>query len=356
MQQPQSEISLRNWRQEESTPTRTQLRIRSVTEVSCCASVHTEKKPSLCLQYSLILVSHRSNSGNGCLPACRSSSMVPLRQPIRTTQRLLSKYILPQASLTSETVWPHWVFPSAQLTTRLPEQLISIRGQNTAAQTHLSLGSSTSVDSRCSSCRKHCNLLYQWYRERSPLADGLTITEKPSKSMRNTLTFSFLGLLLVACNANTAKLQPDQPATTLPKKFSLSVPFTVQAPFADWGDPYQEACEEAALLIVHSYLAGNVLTKEQADKDLLAPIAWEEQQGFAQDITLTELAEVAAAYFGYRAEVIQDASIQEIQTQIALGNPVIVPAAGRMLGNTYFSGEGPWYHMLVITGYDGKWI
>ena len=186
------------------------------------------------------------------------------------------------------------------------------------------------------------------------MAEGHTITEKPSKSMRNTLALSFLGLLLAACNANTAKLQPDQPATTLPKKFSLSVPFTVQAPFADWGDPYQEACEEAALLIVHSYLAGNVLTKEQADKDLLALIAWEEQQGFAQDITLTELAEVAEAYYGYRAEVIQNPTKEEIQKQISLGNPVIVPAAGRMLGNPYFSGEGPWYHMLVITGYDGK--
>jgi len=212
------------------------------------------------------------------------------------------------------------------------------------------------MDTRCSSCNKRSNMLCQWYRERSPLAGNHANTEKPSKFMRNILALSFLGLLLAACNGTTAQLQPDQPATTLPKKFSLSVPFTVQAPFADWGDPYQEACEEAALLIVHSYLAGNVLTKEQADRDLLALIAWEEQQGFAQDITLTEVAEVAAAYYGYRAEVIQDPSIQEIQTQIALGNPVIVPAAGRMLGNPYFSGEGPWYHMLVITGYDGKWF
>jgi len=25
-----------------------------------------------------------------------------------------------------------------------------------------------------------------------------------------------------------------------------------------------------------------------------------------------------------------------------------------MLGNPYFSGEGPWYHMLVITWYDHR--
>ena len=31
-----------------------------------------------------------------------------------------------------------------------------------------------------------------------------------------------------------------------------------------------------------------------------------------------------------------------------------VPVAGRELGNPYFSGGGPWYHMLVITGYDGN--
>jgi hypothetical protein len=33
-------------------------------------------------------------------------------------------------------------------------------------------------------------------------------------------------------------------------------------------------------------------------------------------------------------------------------NLIIAPFAGRMLGNPFYSGEGPYYHMLVIKGYD----
>jgi hypothetical protein len=38
----------------------------------------------------------------------------------------------------------------------------------------------------------------------------------------------------------------------LPKQVLLSVPFTPQAPHANWNPPFDEACEEAALLMVEN--------------------------------------------------------------------------------------------------------
>lgn len=163
-----------------------------------------------------------------------------------------------------------------------------------------------------------------------------------------------ISLLLTACSSTTAQLQFDDPA--IPNKASLSVPFTVQAPFANWDDPYQEACEEAALLTVHAYIAGEELTPESADEQLLDLIDWESKNKYSQDVTISELAEIAEAYYGYSATIIENPSIEDIEGQIAEGNPVIVPAAGRMLGNPYFSGEGPWYHMLIITGYTSRYF
>lgn len=164
-----------------------------------------------------------------------------------------------------------------------------------------------------------------------------------------------LSLLLVSCNSLSTQRGVDDARHTLPRNATLSVPFTVQAPFADWETPYQEACEEAALLMVHAYRAGEErLTKQQANEQLLALIGWEEQRGYTQDVTLKELAGIAEAYYGYRAEIMENPSVQDIEQQIVQGNPVIIPAAGRMLGNPYFSGEGPWYHMLVITGYTPR--
>ena len=141
----------------------------------------------------------------------------------------------------------------------------------------------------------------------------------------------------------------------LPSTFQIPVPFMSQAPHANWDDPYQEACEEASLLMVHRFLQGDkdgAIPPDDADRDLLALIRWEENHGYGQDVTLTELGDIAKNYYGF-APVIEDTvTVERIKELLVSGYPVIVPAAGRDLSNPYFSGEGPWYHMLVITGYD----
>src|SRR5437016_6068593 len=49
----------------------------------------------------------------------------------------------------------------------------------------------------------------------------------------------------------------------LPKFVNLPVPFTVQAPFADWQDPRQEdACEEASALMAVYWAQEKTLTKD----------------------------------------------------------------------------------------------
>jgi len=169
--------------------------------------------------------------------------------------------------------------------------------------------------------------------------------------MRKVAAISLFGLLLISCTPTEIILETGD---VLPNKHVLEVPFTVQAPFANWDDPYQEACEEASLLTVHAYLAGEKLNPETANKQILDLVAWEENHGYPQDVTIEELANIAEEYYGYTSEIIDDPTLSDIQKQIFDGNPIIVPAAGRTLGNPYFSGEGPWYHMLVITGYDGQ--
>lgn len=107
-----------------------------------------------------------------------------------------------------------------------------------------------------------------------------------------------------------------------------------------------------SLLLVHHYLQGTNLTREQAEKELLALIAWEEEHGYPHDVTVQELGEIAERYYDYRFRIIENPTVADLKRLLADGHPVIVPAAGRDLGNPYFSGEGPWYHMLVLTGYN----
>lgn len=139
----------------------------------------------------------------------------------------------------------------------------------------------------------------------------------------------------------------------IPQEFLLSVPFTTQAPYANWDMPYQEACEEASALTVHYYYAQKSFTPDIADKEILDLVDFENDfLGFYQDTTAQETASVIAEYFGYRrVDVIDSPTVENIKFHVSQGRPVIVPAAGKLLENDHFRSGGPLYHMLVITGY-----
>lgn len=148
--------------------------------------------------------------------------------------------------------------------------------------------------------------------------------------------------------------EPDpEPAASVPVAFQLDVPFTTQAPHANWNQPYQDACEEASALTVHYYFHGDTFTPATADSELRALIDFENQYfGDYRDTTAAETAEFMRAYWGYtRVDVLEDPSVDMLKQHIAAGRPVIVPAAGKQLGNPNFRNGGPLYHMLVLTGY-----
>lgn len=155
--------------------------------------------------------------------------------------------------------------------------------------------------------------------------------------------------------------EPEPAPSPSAKGANLAVPFTPQAPHANWEMPYQEACEEASLMMVHAYLTNaGAFTPDEADRQIKELVAWEvERFGYYQDTTAEETAAVAREYYGHaKSRAVALASMAQVLREIDKGNPVILPAAGKLLPNPYFSGDGPLYHMLVVKGYtkDGKII
>lgn len=151
---------------------------------------------------------------------------------------------------------------------------------------------------------------------------------------------------------------PDE--EILPDSVNLAVPFTPQAPHANWDLPYKETCEEASLLMVARYKKGEEITSpEDADQEIRKLIDFQNEFfGDYKDTTAEQTAEIARKYYDFEnTEVIYDFTIDDIKKALSDGNPVMVPAAGRELGNPYFRRPGPLYHMLVIRGYtEDKFI
>lgn len=165
-------------------------------------------------------------------------------------------------------------------------------------------------------------------------------------------------------NNQIPKVTEEAPARkeqVLPARFKLKVPFTSQAPFAIWDDDHNNACEEAAILMVQYFYSKSQnnsesvsLTPETADREILRMIEYQKKNWKGHyDLESKEVAKLAEEFYGYKnAKVKYNISLEDIKREIVAGHPVILPCAGRELGNPYYRRPGPLYHMLVAIGYQ----
>jgi hypothetical protein len=158
----------------------------------------------------------------------------------------------------------------------------------------------------------------------------------------NSLQVLFLVLLLFL----------SSPAFSLKKL--LSVPFLCQAPFGNWGEPYQEACEETALIMARHYQTGKPIYLKDGDREILDLVDYQERTlGGHFDLTAKQVKKLAEDYYKMKNIALSyEFSIEDMKRALDEDKVVIVPAAGRLLRNPYYTPPGPAYHNLLIIGYD----
>jgi uncharacterized protein YvpB len=157
----------------------------------------------------------------------------------------------------------------------------------------------------------------------------------------------------VSSEAASSLISSTSSVMALPPAVQLEVPFTSQAPFKNWDEPYQNACEETSLLTLLHYLDNVPFTQELADQEIVAFTRQTQSMGYGISITLEQLAEISRSlYPNYEPTLYTDVTEQSLKQLLAQGKPVIIPTAGKILNNPFYSGGGPYYHMLVVTGYD----
>ncbi len=143
----------------------------------------------------------------------------------------------------------------------------------------------------------------------------------------------------------------------LPETLNAFAPFYSQAPEGDWAEPWEEACEEASLILAHYGLLGESLSLEKFKTMVLDMVSWQEKEfGFYESTTLSETERLYQAFFedAFDSYILEAPSIEILKSTLANGHLIVAPFAGRALGNPFYSGEGPYYHMMLIKGYDQK--
>lgn len=157
-----------------------------------------------------------------------------------------------------------------------------------------------------------------------------------------------------------SKQSPVSSTEAILAEVNLAVPFTSQAPHANWDTDHNEFCEEATALMVGRFFQNRPIeNKDDAEAGLQDVKRWElENLGYYYDTTAEETAKILEGVYGLNIEVKTNPTVDDIKKSVAAGKLVIVPAAGRELGNPYYRQPGPIYHMVVIRGYtkEGKFI
>ena len=173
--------------------------------------------------------------------------------------------------------------------------------------------------------------------------------------MKKSLSSSiyFIG---VACVQLACLLACPAGASALPPKVFLPVPFLCQAPHGNWKQPWQDACEEAAVLMAIHYVRDYPLDKESGNQELLGMVGFQEKRwGGHHDLTAKQTARLVKEYYKYdKIKVRYDIKVEDIKEELAAGNVVIAPMAGRLLGNPYYTRPGPAYHYMLFKGYDDE--
>lgn len=160
---------------------------------------------------------------------------------------------------------------------------------------------------------------------------------------------ALLGLVIIVTLVITAD-------RTLPKELILAVPFTVQDLTGKWDR--NEDCEEASITMANAFLNGN------KDDKLPPPVAqeyinslrrWEETNlGYNADTGAYATSRMAEGAFGITVRQIKDYTETDLKKELVKNNVILLPINARLLGNPTYVESGPFYHMIVVRGYNGS--
>lgn len=146
----------------------------------------------------------------------------------------------------------------------------------------------------------------------------------------------------------------------LAKITNIPVPFIWEIPDGVWVKPWNNACEEASIMMIDQFYRGR---KEEnvgrvESKNLMTPLFAIEDRLFGSNSNTdaTRTLKVIQDYTNFDGELKFHPTASDITAELALGHPVISFHYGYDLNNPHhrFRRGGSSYHVMVITGFDDK--
>lgn len=155
-----------------------------------------------------------------------------------------------------------------------------------------------------------------------------------------------------AAGGTQAMQAATQEKIQVPAELNLKMTFYSQAPFGDWSEPWQEACEEASILLIADTYYRHNWTRENFRDEILKLVTWEDQNfGDYRNTNTAQISRMLQEYLGLKSVIHPDPSFEDVQQVLARGHLIVMTFAGKMIGNPNYKNGGPVYHAMVMKGY-----
>jgi len=136
----------------------------------------------------------------------------------------------------------------------------------------------------------------------------------------------------------------------------LKVPYTSEIPNGSWVKPWNNACEEASIVMAKGYYFGyKTITKKIAAADMFPLFKIEDKIfGRNDDTDAAQTAKLINDYTDVVAKIKQNPTVEEIKNELDAGRPVIPMLYMKNIVNKNhrFRAGGSYYHVFIIIGYD----
>ncbi|HYD91309.1 MAG TPA: C39 family peptidase, partial [Flavobacterium sp.] len=150
---------------------------------------------------------------------------------------------------------------------------------------------------------------------------------------------------------------------TLPAAVNLDVPYVNEAPENIWTGSWKNGCEEAVIAMVDKYYQDIKTVSVSEAKIYLQNLFDVQKKTYGSDANsdVKRTQEIISNHASFRAQIINNPTVEDIKKELAAGRPVIGFHRGFDLGNKNipFLPTGSSYHTTVIKGYNqvqGKFI
>ncbi len=148
---------------------------------------------------------------------------------------------------------------------------------------------------------------------------------------------------------------PVPTETILPPSVYIYTPYYSQAPENNRKLPWSMLCSEANLVLAAYAVQDKALNKQQFKEEMLAMIPIQEKAfGTYFSIPMHDLKGLYDTMYPTVGNtwILENPSLKDMKSELAKGNLIIAPTAGKLLHNRFFVNGWPTFHTILIVWYD----